>query len=131
MKITEIIEFLQDNGLSEIEEVHTEAEFVVLKCYYDFDSEEIKAARAYANEESDVDEESDEWYKDWYFSYLIDLAKDNVEEVFEEIQEEYNVSSNFKILQNEANSEEYVKFMAVFSKDSYTGDLEDIINDYI
>ena len=93
MQTTEIIEFLEENGLSEIEEIKIEDNFVVLKFYYDFDKDEILAARAYANEESDLEEESDEWYRDWYLSYLSDIAKDNVEGIVEDLGDELEFSS--------------------------------------
>ena len=131
MEVTDIIDFLLDNGLSEIEELKTDEDVVVIKCYYDFDKEEISAARAYANEESDAEEESDEWYKDWFFSYLYDIAKDNVGEVLEEIEEEFEVSSMYKIIANEASNSEYSKFVTIFCKEDFEGDLEDILKDYI
>jgi hypothetical protein len=131
MEVTSIIDFLEEDGLSEIEELKTEENVVVLKFYYDFDKEEISAARAYANEESDAEEESDEWYKDWFFSYLYDVAKDNVGEVLEEIEEEFEVSSMYKILANEASNSEYSKFIAILCNDTFEGDLEDILKDYI
>ncbi|PRR83393.1 hypothetical protein [Clostridium vincentii] len=131
MEVTEIMNFLEDNGLSEIKELKVKEDFIVIKCYYDFDKEEISAARAYSNEESDAEEESDEWYKDWFFSYLYDIAKDNVGEILEETEEEFEVSSMYKVLDNEASSSEYVKFITIFCNDTFEGDLEDVLKDYI
>ena len=131
MIVTDIIDFLEDNGLSEIKELKTQDDVIVIKCYYDFDKEEISAARAYSNEESDEEEESDEWYRDWFFSYLYDVAKDNVEEILEEIEEEFQVSSMYKVVNNEASNSEYVKFITIFCNDAFEGDLEDILKDYI
>lgn len=131
MEVTDIIDFLEDNGLSEIEELKIEENVVVVKCYYDFDKEEISAARAYANEESDAEEESDEWYKDWFFSYLFEIAKDNVGEILEEIEEEFEVSSMYKMVVNEASNSEYSKFITIFCNDLFEGDLEDRLKDYI
>jgi len=131
MEVTNIINFLSDNGLSEIQELKTEDDVIVIKCYYDFDKEELSAARAYANEESDAQEESDEWYKDWFFSYLYDIAKDNVDEILEEVQEEFQISSMYKIVSNEASNSEYIKFITIFCNDSFEGDLEDRLKDYI
>jgi len=85
MEISEIEDFLGDNGLSEIEEIKNDENYSVIKFYYDFDKDELSAARAYANDESDLESESAEWYTDWYLSYLSDLAKDNVEEIMEEL----------------------------------------------
>ena len=108
MDYQDIIEFLEDNGVSEVEELRTDNDNMIIKFYYDFDKEELAAARAYANEESDVEEESDEWYRDWYLSYLYDIAKDELDETFEELNEEFNTSSLYKVLTNDASNSEYV-----------------------
>lgn len=131
MNTQDILDFLEDNGISEVEELKSDDESVVLKLYYDFDAEEISAARAYANEESDVEEESDEWYRDWYLSYLYDIAKDNLEEIFEEMNEEFNTSSFIKSISDDASSTEYVKFAAVICSEDYEEDLEEELNDYL
>lgn len=131
MEISEVIDFLEDNGISEIKDLKSQEECSVLNCYYDFDKDEIAAARAYANEESDVEEESDEWYRDWYLSYLGDIAKDNIEEILENLDEELAVTSMFKILVDNENSGEYVKFIAVICDENFDVDLEGILNDYL
>ncbi|MGG7178629.1 hypothetical protein ACQPU1_13595 [Clostridium paraputrificum] len=131
MKVAEVIEFLEDNGLSEIEELKATDNCIIVKFYYDFDKEELSAARAYANEESDLDEDSDEWYRDWYLSYLNDVAKDTVEEVIEELSEEFEVEGKFKAVEMDANNSDYMKFVAMIAMDSEDVDLEDILNDYL
>lgn len=131
MDYQEIIEFLEENGVSEVEELRSDNDNMVIKFYYDFDKEELAAARAYANEESDVEEESDEWYRDWYLSYLYDIAKDELDEIFEELNEEFNTSSAFKVLANDANNSEYVKFVAIICDEEYDEDLEEQLNDYL
>lgn len=131
MDYQEIIEFLEDNGVSEVEELRSDNDNMIIKFYYDFDKEELAAARAYANEESDVEEESDEWYRDWYLSYLYDIAKDELDETFEELNEEFNTSSVFKVLANDANNSEYVKFVAMICDEEYDEDLEEQLNDYL
>ena len=119
MKTSEIIEFLEENGLSEVEEIKVEDNFVVLKFYYDFDKDEILAARSYANEESDLEEESDEWYRDWYLSYLADIAKDNVESIVEDIGEELELEGKAKELEIDSNNADYMKFICVLCSDDF------------
>lgn len=131
MDYQDIIEFLEDNGVSEVEELRTDNDNMIIKFYYDFDKEELAAARAYANEESDVEEESDEWYRDWYLSYLYDIAKDELDETFEELNEEFNTSSLYKVLTNDASNSEYVKFIAIICHEEYDEDLEEELNDYL
>lgn len=131
MQTTEIIEFLEENGLSEIEEVKTEDNFIVLKFYYDFDKEEILAARAYANEESDLEEESDEWYRDWYLSYLSDIAKDNVEGIVEDLGDELELASKIKEVEIDVNNADYMKFVTILCSEDFEEDLEEVLNDYL
>lgn len=131
MKTSEIIEFLEENGLSEVEEIKVEDNFVVLKFYYDFDKDEILAARSYANEESDLEEESDEWYRDWYLSYLADIAKDNVESIVEDIGEELELEGKAKELEIDSNNADYMKFICVLCSDDFDEDLEEVLNDYL
>lgn len=131
MKATEIIEFLEENGLSEVEEVKIEDNYCVFKFYYDFDKEESQAAKAYANEESDLEEESDEWYKDWYLSYLTDIARDNVEGIVEDLCDELELESKIKEVEMDANTSGYMRFIVALSNEDFEEDLEDILNDYI
>lgn len=131
MEVAEIIDFLEDNDISEIKELKSKESYVIFNFYYDFDKEELSAAKAYANEESDVEEESDEWYKDWYLSYLYDVAKDNIEEILEDMDEELGTSSFSKIIANDASNTEYVKFVVIVCNDTFEGEKEDVLNDYL
>lgn len=131
MEVEEIIDFLEDNDISEIKELKSKDNYAIFNFYYNFDNEELSAARAYANEESDVEEESDNWYSDWYLSYLYDIAKDNIEEILEDMDEELGTSSLSKIIINEANNTEYVKFVVIICNSTFEGEIEDILNDYL
>ena len=130
MEISEIENFLKDNGLSEIEEIDNEENYSVIKFYYDFDKDELSAARAYANEESDLESESAEWYTDWYLSYLSDLAKDNVEEIIEELSEEFEVITAHKALEITAKAADYMKFVAIITNEEID-DIDDILMEYM
>lgn len=130
MTISDIVDFLEDNGIAEVEEIENEDQIVV-KFFYDFDNDELEAAKSYANEESDLEENSDEWYKDWYLSYLSDVANDNVEEIVEELCEELELVGYFKQVEMDNNSAKFVKYMAVFAEDFGEADLEEVLNDYL
>lgn len=130
MEISEIEDFLQDNGLSEIEEIKSEENYSIIKFYYDFDKDELSAARAYANEESDLESESAEWYTDWYLSYLSDIANDNVEEVMEEVMEEFEVITFHKALEMTAKTADYMKFVAIITNEELD-DMDDILMEYM
>ena len=77
MDISEIREFLEDNDLSDVEEIKQEDDYVLVKFYYDFDKEELAAAKTYSNEESDFESGSDEWYNEYYIPYLKEIAEES------------------------------------------------------
>lgn len=130
MKSSEIISYLEDNDLEDIEEIKRKSDYVVLKFYYDFDKEEINAAKAYSTEESDFEPESDEWYKEYYLPYLRDIAVDNVEAILEDIMEEYEIEAKYKELGMENVDSDYFKFITIFSDELTDSEMEDILNDY-
>lgn len=130
MNISEIINYLEENDLSEVEEIKQNSESSIIKFYYDFDKDELSAAKSYSNEESDFEPESDEWYSEYYIPYLKDIAVDNVESIFEEISEEFEVEGKYKEIGMESGSGEYFKFLAIFSSELNDSELEDILNDY-
>lgn len=129
MKSSEIVSYLEDNGLEDIEELKLKSNYVVLKFYYDFDKEEINGAKAYSTEESDFEPESDEWYKEYYFPYLRDIAVDNVESILEDIMEEYEIEAKYKELGMENVDSDYFKFITIFSDELTDSEMEDVLND--
>lgn len=130
MKSSEIISYLEDNGLEDIEEIKRKSNYVVLKFYYDFEKDEINAAKAYSTEESDFEPESDEWYKEYYLPYLRDIAVDNVESILEDIMEEYEIEAKYKELGMENVDSDYFKFITIFSDELTDSEIEDLLNDY-
>ena len=91
MDVVEIISYLEDNGLYEVEELQKTDDAVLVKFYYDFDEDEKSAARSYAKDECDYEEESDEWFSEYYNPYLTDMAIDNVESILEDLSEEFEI----------------------------------------
>jgi len=130
MKSSEIINYLEDNDLTDIEELKKKSNYVMLKFYYDFDKEEINSAKVYSTEESDFEPESDEWYKEYYLPYLRDIAVDNVESIIEEVMEEYEIEAKYKEIGMENGDSGYFKFIAAFSDELTDVEMEDILNDY-
>lgn len=130
MKSSEIISYLEDNDLEDIEELKRKSNYIVIKFYYDFDKEEINAAKAYSTEESDFEPESDEWYKEYYLPYLRDIAVDNVESILEDIMEEYEIEAKYKEFGIENVDSGYFKFIAIFSDELTDSEMEDVLNDY-
>ncbi|EDT76377.1 hypothetical protein [Clostridium butyricum] len=131
MDISEIKSFLEDNDLSDVEEIKQEDDYILLKFYYDFDKEELMAAKSYSNEESDFEAESDEWYNEYYIPFLKDIADDNVESIVEDAAEEFEIEGKYKSLVMESGELGYLRFVAVFSAEIDESEMEDILNDYV
>jgi hypothetical protein len=130
MKSSEIIGYLEDNDLADVEELKKKSNCVIIKFYYDFDKEEISAAKTYSTEESDFEPESDEWYKEYYIPYLRDIAVDNVESVMEDVMEEFEIEAKYKEIGMENGDSGYFKFIGAFSDELTDVEMEDILNDY-
>lgn len=131
MDISEIKSFLEDNDLSDVEEIKQEDDYILLKFYYDFDKDELMAAKSYSNEESDFEAESDEWYNEYYIPFLKDIADDNVESIVEDAAEEFEIEGKYKSLVMESGELGYLRFVAVFSAEMDESEMEDVLNDYV
>ncbi|SHI88664.1 hypothetical protein SAMN02745163_00938 [Clostridium cavendishii DSM 21758] len=129
MKSAEIIKFLTENELSEVEEVKYKSKLLVVKFYYDFDQAEIEAAKAYANEESDYDVDSKEWIAEYVIPYLNDLAIDNVGEIVEEAMENFEVEGQFVAFDIDLNNYTYNEFLVVFGSEDQAIDLDEVMDD--
>ncbi|ACD53647.1 hypothetical protein FDB55_04270 [Clostridium botulinum] len=130
MKSSEIIEYLEKNGLSEVEEINITDEYILIKFFYDFDKEEIDAAENYANEDCDFDDDSDEWYNDFYMPYLNDIAMDNIESIIEEAMEDLDIEGKYRQIESETRNLGYVKFISVFANSDSEVDLDEVLIDY-
>lgn len=127
----DLVGILEVKELQDVEMIKEDDNVAFIKFSYDFDQDEISAARAYANEESGQEEGNSEWYENWYLPYLYDVAKDNIQEIIEEVCEEYELEGEFREKQNYDISQDFLKGYVVFCKDSTGVDIEEIINDYI
>ncbi|WP_244833119.1 hypothetical protein [Clostridium sp. BJN0001] len=130
MENNQIIKYLEDNYVENIIEEKKDVNYVILSFEYAFDKESYEAARSYANEESDYEQESEEWYNEYYYPYLKDLATDDVSAIIEDMQDELNV---FAIYNTESSSRAgfvQFKFLVAVSDEIDVDELEDILNDY-
>jgi hypothetical protein len=129
MKKSEVLNFLSESGLSEVEEIKYKSNILVVKFYYDFDKEELEAAKAYANEESDYDAESKEWLSEYVLPYLNDLATDNVGEMIEEAMEEFDIEGQYAAFDIDLNNYSYNEFIAVFTSQGEEIEIDDVMDD--
>lgn len=118
MKINEIKEFLEDNDLNDIEVIKEDDDLAVIRFYYDFDADELKAAQKYNEENSELG----------VATYLNDLAVDNVGEVIQEIAEELEVNGEF-VSYEPYIEEEYNEFVGIFSTKGKKIDINDILEE--
>ena len=130
MDILNIINYLEDNGMSEVEEIKQDSNMSLIKFYYDFDKDELSAAKIYSNEESDYEAESEEWYNEYYIPFLKDIAVDNAESIVEDVMDEFEVQCIMKELGMESGESGYFKFVMAVSDNMDEAELEDILNDY-
>lgn len=131
MKINEIIRILDENELTEIEELKNEDGIILLKFFFDFDEDILAAARSYSNDESDYEEESSEWYKEFFIPYLYDYANDEVVDIIEEIVEELDVAGEVMAFQMNSSNYESMQFMALFTDEDQDISIEDVAKEFI
>ena len=129
MDIREIVEILNDNDLSEVEELVVKKDYCLINFYLDFDKDVNDAAKAYADAESEAGTES--WMNDYYLPYLYDYANDEVLEIIEEITEDLDVECEMMAFQMNEKTSAYVQFMVLFSEEGTDVSIEEVVKDYM
>lgn len=120
-----ILEYLDESGMSDIEVVKEEKDYMAVKFYYDFDSDELKAAEAYANDEAGK-EKDDSWFDEFYLPYLTELAVDNVGEIVEEVMGDTGTKAQFVSYQIEED-DDFSEFIAIFHEQDAVFSIDDIL----
>ncbi|WP_411168217.1 hypothetical protein ACH36K_13945 [Clostridium sp. MB05] len=131
MKIDKIISMLDENLLSDIEELKNEEEMFLVKFLFEFDEDVLNAARSYSNEESDYEEESSEWYTEYFLPYLYEYGNDEVVDIIEEIVEELEISGEVMAFQMDPSNFEGLKFMALFTEEDSDISIEDVAKEFV
>lgn len=126
MNKEEILIFLEENELSDINEVSYESKELIIAFKYYFDDIEIEAANEYANEEYEGEIKDENWYYEYFLPYLSDFALDNVEDILDECAEEYDMNYEFIAYELTEKKYDYNNFVVVFSKDEINN-IDDII----
>lgn len=117
MDYKEVVEFLMENSLSDVDVVKDDNDKMGIIFFYDFDKDELDAASAYANEESDYDENSIEWYGEMFLPYLRDIAIDNVNDILEDLSDEFVCEYDMSYEEMDSSSYQYMKFYVAISQD--------------
>lgn len=126
MNKEEILNFLEENELSDINEVSYKSKELIIAFKYYFDDIEIEAANEYANEEYEGKIKDENWYYEYFLPYLSDFALDNVEDILDECVEEYDMNYEFIAYELTEKKYDYNNFVVVFSKDEINN-IDDII----
>ena len=131
MKINQIISILEENQLTEIEELKNEDGIILVRFFFDFDEDVLSAARSYSNDESDYEEESNEWYKEFFIPYLYEYANDEVVDIIEEIVEEVDLAGEVMAFQMNSTNFDSMQFMALFTDEDQDITIEDVAKEFI
>lgn len=123
-----IIKFLKQNQIDDIEEIKYKEDIFTTRIYYDFDDSEIEAARAYANDECEDEEEGEVWYGEFFKPYLNDIVIDNVGDLLEDCMKEFNIEIQF-ITYDIDDQYEYSEVVAIFYDENKNIDIENVIDD--
>lgn len=124
-----IKESLEKNNLSGIEEIEYKEDAFIVRFFYDFDEDEVEAARAYASDESDDEENGDIWYEEFFLPYLSDLAVDNVGEYIEDIMEKLDVDAQFVSYDMDEEEYSYNEFIAAFFPKGKSIEIEQVLDE--
>ena len=123
-----ILEYLEKNGLSDVDILKEDDELLLATGYYDFDDAEKGASAEYAK--TQVEEEEDSaLYNEYLVNYLVDMAVDHMGEVMEEIIEEENVDAQYLTYEMDPEDMNSVQVAMLFSKGDIDKDLEDILDE--
>ena len=122
-----IINFLNENGLSEIAEIQYKKDTIALKFKYYYDEVEMEAATFYANEEGDFKKNKEEWYEEHFLPYLSDISADNVEDIMEECAEKMEIEYEFIGCDISEDDYEFNEFAVVFYDSDANIDINDIL----
>ena len=124
-----IIEILEDNGIDDIEIIDTRDNIIVLRFFYDFDEDEIKAAKAYANDMSKDKNDVKSFTEDFIIPYLSDIAVDNVGDIIEDIMEDLHIEAQFISYDIDNEDYTYNEFTAVFYEKNIKIDFDKILEE--
>ncbi|OPJ59577.1 hypothetical protein [Clostridium oryzae] len=113
MNKEDIIDYLSENGIEEVEEIDYKPEFFVFRFFYDFDDAQLSSARSYSDDEYDGESEDPVWYSEFFLPYLSELALDDVSEIMEEIIDEFDIKVQYINYENDIDNYDYCEFVAV------------------
>lgn len=118
----------QSQGIGTVEEIEYKPGFLVLRLIYDYDQDELDAAKAYANSQGNAEQDEDKWYDEYYIPYLIDLAVDEVRDSIEELVDEMDLNAQYISYEPERDDDS-CEFIAVFGGKDTEYDIDDVLDE--
>ncbi|MEK6265879.1 MAG: hypothetical protein N2B06_14090 [Clostridium sp.] len=122
-----IINFLKQNGLSDLDEIKYKNDTIALKFKYYYDELEMEAATSFADDEGDFKQNKEEWYEEYFLPYLSDIAADNVEDIMEECTEDLGIEYEFIGCDISEDDYEFNEFAVVFYGKDADIEIDDIL----
>lgn len=126
MDKNKVMELLNNSpGVEDVEEIDYKPEIMVLRFYYRFDSDEIEAAKDYANTQT---QDEHKWYDEYYLPYLTDIATDEVRDNLEELVDETGIDVEY--INYELGREDGAcEFIAAFTEEDLELDIDKVVED--
>ncbi|URZ05866.1 hypothetical protein [Clostridium felsineum] len=122
----EILEFMVDEAVSDLKEINYDKDLFVIKFHYNFDEYEMKAAKAFADEECSSKDEKDTWYSEYYMPFLSDIAKDNVEASVEDCADEFSIKAECLVHDCTDEKNKFSEALVIFSEGNKSFDIDKI-----
>lgn len=124
-----IIEFLENEGLNEIDVVdYKDEDVLVLNFFYTFDEAELEAAKQFANDNYEEDNE-DEWYEEYFLPYLTDMAADNIRDIVDDLGEKFGVEGEFVLYEMDRDYHNECECILALAEKGKDFDIEDILDE--
>ncbi|WDU82201.1 hypothetical protein [Caloramator sp. Dgby_cultured_2] len=124
-----IIEFLENEGLNEIDVIdYKDEDVLVLNFFYTFDEAELEAAKQFANDNYEEDNE-DEWYEEYFLPYLTDMAADNIRDIVDDLGEKFGVEGEFVLYEMDRDYHSECECILALAEKGKDFDIEDILDE--
>lgn len=144
-KKEEILKLMEEAELSDIEILKEEESLTLIRFFYDFDEDELRAAENFAKSESEEEEESaeveetaevdlaydedEEFFGDDKQKYLSEIAIDHVGEILEDLQDELMMEIQYVGYNLDEGEYDAFEFIAVIFEKGQALNIEDILDE--
>ncbi|MCX7904482.1 MAG: hypothetical protein N2486_08210 [Caloramator sp.] len=124
-----IIEFLENEGLNEIDVIdYRDEDVLVLNFFYTFDEAELEAAKQFANDNYE-EENEDEWYEEYFLPYLTDMAADNIRDIIDDLGEKFGVEGEFVLYEMDRDYHNECECILALAEKGKDFDIEEILDE--